>query len=270
VNRRPGPRTLLDLVLLMGVPALALSVYLLPAGTRRALSLAYLRPDALSLYASHLVHFRPAHLGTNVAGYLVAAGTGYLLAWAAGRRDRYRGALLSVLVALPPLLSALNVAVPRDRLGYGASGLVMAVAGLVPVFLFCHLRAVRGVDADVVDAPALFLIGLGAAAVAAPLGPPGHAVAAVALLVAVAYGRGIDLRLGALRELPAGHAELVAAGVVVTVGFPVVAFPADPRIAGGVVNLYTHLLGYALAFVPAYLAPGIGTDVLAPGSAAGG
>jgi len=36
------------------------------------------------------------------------------------------------------------------------------------------------------------------------------------------------------------------------VAYPFVAFPADPFQDGAVVNLYTHLFGFAIGFIAAY------------------
>jgi hypothetical protein len=250
-----------DAAILAGVPALLVAVYLLPVPVKRSLALSYLDPRPATLYLSHLVHLRPSHLLANVVGYLLVVPTGYLLAAAAGRRRAFRVASLAVLLAVPVALSALNVALPRPRIGYGFSGVVMGFLGLVPVATFWYLDARIG-GVSVHHAPALFLLGLAVAAVAAPTGGVGRAVAGIALLASVAYLREAGLSVGALRTLPPGGLELVAVAVVVVVGYPFVAFPADPRVAAGVLNLYAHLLGYALAFIPAYLTPGIG---IAPG-----
>lgn len=246
-----------DLAVMVGIPALLVAVYLLPLPVRRSLTLSYLDPRPLTAVASHFVHLRLPHLAANLVGYLIVVPTGYALAAAAGRRREFRVAAAAVLAALPVALSALNVAFPRPRVGFGFSGIVMGFLGLVPVAAFWYLDArVDGVS--VRDAPMLFLVGLAVAAVAAPIGVVGLAVGGVAIVGALAYLRGTDLTLGALRALPPGGLELVAVAVVVVAGYPVVAFPADPRVQGGVLNLYAHLLGYALAFIPAYLTPGLG------------
>jgi hypothetical protein len=261
-RRSRVPAAALDVALLAGPPAALVAVFALPAGVRRGLALSLLDPAPVTLYTAHLVHFRLSHLAANVVGYAVAGTTGYLLAAAAGTRARYRGALAVVLVVLPVALSGLNLLFPRPRIGYGASGVVMGAVGLVPVFLFAYLDGVPGIDAGVADAPALFFAGLAVAAVAAPLGALGRWIGVAAVLAAVLYGLEVGLDRDALGALPSGHPELLAASVVVAVGYPAVAFPADPAVEGGIVDLYTHLLGYALAFVPAYLAPGIGLGAL--------
>jgi drug/metabolite transporter (DMT)-like permease len=64
----------------------------------------------------------------------------------------------------------------------------------------------------------------------------------------------------------AGHFELFAVGLVAFLAFPFVAFPADPVADGAVVNLYVHVLGYALAFVATYASIEVGVRL--PGSEA--
>jgi membrane associated rhomboid family serine protease len=252
---------LFDALLLAGFPLALVGVYLLPTGTKRALALDYLDPEPLTLYTSHLVHFRPSHLGANLLGFALAATAAYLLATAAGDRRRFRVAMTVVLVALPVVLSGLNVLWTRPRIGYGASGVTMAVAGLLPVFAFVYLDAVPRVDATVADAPAVFFAGLAVAGVGGPLGGVGDAVGAAAGLAVVLYAVDVRVPVRALRSLPAGHPELLATAVLLAVGYPLLAFPADPYVTGGVVDLYTHLLGYALAFIAAYLTPGVGLSL---------
>jgi hypothetical protein len=51
--------------------------------------------------------------------------------------------------------------------------------------------------------------------------------------------------------------------VVVFLSYPFVAFPSNPIGDGTVVNLYTHLLGFALGFISTYslrIVTGFGSD----------
>lgn len=257
--------TLLDGLLVGGVPVTVVAVYFLPSSAKWALVLNYLDPTVLTLYTAHFVHFEPTHLATNALGFLLAASTGYALATAAGERRRFRVALTVIVVVLPPVLSLLNVAWPRRGVGYGASGVVMGVAGLLPLLLFGYFDGVTDIDATVADAPMLFFAGLAVASVAAPVGRIGYVVAGVAIVGSVAYGRDTGVRLDVIRSLPPGHPELLAVGAVIAVGYPLAAFPQDPWLRTGVINLYLHLLGYALGFIPAYLTPGVGIQWLLPG-----
>ncbi|TKX72914.1 rhomboid family intramembrane serine protease [Halorubrum sp. GN11_10-6_MGM] len=253
---------LADACLLVGPPVLYLLVFLAPSETRLALSLSHTAPTFYSLYTSHFVHFTEAHLTANVVGYLIAATVGYLLAHIAGTRGRYRIALFVIVTVLPPVLSLLNLAIPRQSIGYGASGVVMGVVGLVPVFVFVYLHHRPQTGGSVEDAPVLFFCGFAVVGVSAPIGWLGAGVSAAALLSAVLYGIDIRIDFGSVRRLPPGHLELLAAGVIIGVGYPAVAFPSNLHVQGGIVNLYVHLLGYALGFIPAYLTPSIGSEIL--------
>lgn len=132
----------LDLVALAAVPAVLLAVFALPEPTRRSLAFAYHDPTALTALSAHYVHFDPNHLLANLAGYGLLAGVGYLLAAASRRRRFFFVAFSTVCVAFPVVLSALNLAVPRRAVGFGFSGVNMAFAGLLPLFLaaFVHTR----------------------------------------------------------------------------------------------------------------------------------
>jgi hypothetical protein len=253
---------LADACLVVGPPALYLLVFLAPTETRVALALSHTAPSFYSLYTSHFVHFTVAHLTANVVGYLIATTVGYLLARTARARGRYRIALFVIVTVLPPVLSVLNLAISRPSIGYGASGVVMGAVGLVPVFMFVYLHHQSGVGGSVEDAPILFFCGFAVVGVSAPIGWLGVGVSAAALLSAALYGIDIRIDLRSLVALPPGHLELLVAGVIIGVGYPAVAFPSNPYVQGGLVNLYVHLLGYAFGFIPAYLTPSVGSNVL--------
>lgn len=250
-----------DACLLAGPPVLYLLVFLAPSEMRYTLSLSHTAPTFYSLYTSHFVHFTEPHLIANVIGYLTATTVGYLLAYTAGTRRRYRTALSIIITVLPVVLSVLNIIFPRPSIGYGASGVVMGAVGLVPVFVFVYLHHQPRTGGSVEDAPVLFFCGFAVIGMSAPIGWLGIGISIAALLSAVLYI--LDIRaLGALTALPPGHVELLVAGVILGVGYPAVAFPSDPRVQGGTVNLYIHVLGYVFGFIPAYLTPSVGSDVL--------
>lgn len=253
---------LVDACLLVGPPALYVLVFLTPSEARLALTLSHTAPSYYALYTSHFVHFTAAHLVANVVGYLIATTVGYLLARTAGARGRYRVALFVIVTVLPTVLSALNLVIPRSSVGYGASGVVMGAVGLVPVFVFVYLDHLPRVGGSVENAPILLFCGFAIVGISAPIGWLGAGITAAALLSAVLYGIEIPIDFKSLTALPPGHLELLIAGVLIGVGYPVVAFPPDPHVQGGLVNLYVHLLGYAFGFIPAYLTPGVGSNVL--------
>ncbi|MFW6317995.1 MAG: hypothetical protein ACOC06_05955, partial [Halorubrum sp.] len=159
-------------------------------------------------------------------------------------------------------LSALNLAVPRDAIGFGFSGINMALAGLLPLLLWTYGRARFAPEASIRALPAAFFALVGwIALLALPLSTTGVGLAGLATgivggLLAVLYASsaGVPVRATARDGVRAigsrpGEGDLFAVGAVLAVGYPVVGFPANPTGPGGVVNLYVHLLGFCLAFI---------------------
>ncbi len=249
-----------DLVALAAVPAALVAVFALPLSVRRDLVLAYTDPTLLTAFAAHFVHLDAAHLATNLGAYVLVVPVAYLLCVLSGRRTEFYVAGVAFVVAFPLALSALDVALVRPRVGYGFSGVNAAFFGFLPVALFGYLPARLGVPVAVRDAPSLFFAGSAlVAVVAVPASPLSLSVAAVAALAATAYVHECYPALAPLRRrfaaLPAypGYAELAVVGAGAFAAFPFAAFPADPASGGAVVNLYAHLLGYALAFITSYV-----------------
>jgi hypothetical protein len=258
---RAGIR-LVDLLVLLAVPAVLLAVFALPEATRRSLAFAYADPTVATAFSAHYVHLTVGHLAGNVAGYCLLAGVGYALAVLGGARRFFLTALATFLLAFPFVLSALNLAVPRDAIGFGFSGVNMALAGLLPLVLGAYARERFGFAESVRALPAVFFALVGwIALLALPLSTTGLGVAGLATgvaggLLALLYAWSARLSVRAsVRDLAHAVAsnpedgDLFVAGAVLVVGYPVVGFPADPTGAGSVVNLYVHFLGFCLAFI---------------------
>jgi hypothetical protein len=251
-----------DAVLLATVPTVLVGVFLLPEPTREAFVLDYRAPTAVAAYASHFVHFGAAHLAGNLAAYALAVLPAYCYCAAAGRRTDFLAVFGAVLAGFPYALSGLNAVFVRPSVGYGFSGLAMAFLGFLPVALaaFTRERLLPGVTLD--HAPLLFFAGAGVVAVfavlAAPASPLSLAAVAVAVLGVAAYGRSLwrSVDTGSLRTAAtrAGDADFAAAGVVLVLAAPFVAFPRRAAGSGYVLNVYTHLLGFCLGFVVPYVA----------------
>lgn len=250
-----------DPVALATVPAALVAVFALPLSVRRDLVLAYTDPTLLTAFAAHFVHLDAAHLVTNLAVYALVVPAVYLLCVLSGRRTEFYVAGVAFVVAFPLALSALDVALVRPRVGYGFSGVNAAFFGFLPIALFGYLPARLGVPVAVRDAPSLFFAGSAlVAVVAVPPSTASLSVAAVAVLAATAYVHEcypalapLYRRLLALPTTYPGYAELAVVGAGAFAAFPLAAFPADPASDGVVVNLYAHLLGYALAFIASYV-----------------
>ena len=263
--------SLLDAALICAVPVVLLWVFSLPTGVREAYVLDYTDPTLPTMYASNFVHRSASHLWTNLLGYAVIVPTAYLLCLFGDRRALFRVAFPSFLLVLPVCLSALNLVLFRQSVGFGFSGVVMGYFGLLTVALFGYLGHRTDADVGARHSPILFFVGIVIIAVSiAPATRASIAVSAAALAACLLYWRylpGAGRLLGRSGELLGGtrpgYAELGAVGLLLFVSYPFIAFPADPFRGGTVVNLYTHLLGYALGFTSAYaiqMLPGNGVD----------
>ena len=251
-----------DLLVLLAVPAVLIAVFALPESTRRSLAFAYADPTVPTAFTAHYVHLDAGHLAGNVASYCLLAGVGYALAVLGDARRFFLTALAAFLLAFPFALSALNLAVPRDAIGFGFSGINMALAGVLPLLLGTYARERFAPGASLRALPAVFFALLGwIALLALPLSTTGVGLAGLAVgvagaLLALIYASSAGIRVLATarrgaREIASrpGEGDLFAVGAVLVVGYPVVGFPSDPTGAGSVVNLYVHLLGFSLAFI---------------------
>ncbi len=251
-----------DLLVLLAVPAVLIAVFALPEATRRSLAFAYADPTLPTAFAAHYVHLDAGHLAGNAAGYCLLAGVGYALAVLGGARRFFLTALATFLLAFPFALSALNLAVPRDAIGFGFSGINMALAGLLPLLLGTYARERFAPDASLRALPAVFFALVGwIALLALPVSTTGVGLAGLAtgvagVLLALLYASSAGVPvIATVREVARtvasrpGEGDLFAVGAVLVVGYPVVGFPSDPTGAGSVVNLYVHLLGFSLAFI---------------------
>lgn len=248
-----------DCLALSVVPAVLVAVFLLPVETRMEFAFVYRRPTVLTAYTAHFVHRSLDHLLASVGGYVLLAGTGYVLAVLADARRLFGLAAATYLLAFPAVLSALNLAVPRNAVGYGFSGMTMAFAGLLPVVVAAYARRRLHPAVSVRHAPAGFLAVVAAVAVLVPVPGwilPGTAVVAVVAATGFARSAWRALRSTGPRVTARepGWPDAFALGVVVFVGYPLVGFPTEPSTTAGVVNTYVHLLGFCLAFLVAYVA----------------
>lgn len=256
-----------DLFVLAAVPVALWLVYLLPEATRRSLAFEYWDPTPLTAFASAYVHLDAGHLLANVGAYAVVVAVVFALSVASGRRRRFYTVFATFLVVFPLALSYLNLTVPRHAVAFGFSGVVMAFAGYLPLALADYLHVRFDVGPGTALAPVFFFCSLAVVAALSVrtvvpgdatvlLGTSGLVVVAVlsALLFAVAaYDESRRFRAKLQAAVHAtGHFELGVAGFVLLALFPFVAFPADPTVGGHTLNLYVHLLGYALGFTVTY------------------
>lgn len=261
-----------DILALAAVPLALVAVFALPAGLRRSLAFEYANPSLLTAALAPFVHLDLGHLLVNVGGFALVAAVAYALAVASGRRRRFVPVFVTFVLVFPPVLSYLNLAVPRAAYSVGYSGVVLAFVGYLPIGIADLLETHFDVGPRDRVAPGTFFLGLALVAslsvrsvvpsnATVTLGTAGLVLAALlcALLFWLETHAGGQTGLQArLADGPAGTVELLAVATVLFVGMQFVAFPADPAREGGVVNLYVHVLGYALGFLTVYA-----TDLLA-------
>lgn len=250
-----------DVLVLAVVPGVLASLLLVPAGVRRDLALSYVEPTLLSAFASHFVHLHAGHLATNLAVYAMVVPITLLLCALAGRRREFYVAFATFLLGFPLLLSALNVALARPRLGYGFSGVNAAFFGLLPIALCWYAERQLGARTGPHDAPTLFFACTTVVAVVAvPPSVGSLSIAALGMVATGVYAREAAPGLAASRRgLEAtwrsrpGYVGLCFVGVGTFALFPALAFPTYPAGGGQVVNVYAHLLGFALGFIASYV-----------------
>lgn len=247
-----------DVVAILAVPLVLVGVFLLPEGTRRALAFSYTEPTLLTAFTANFVHLGAGHLLANVASYALVVPLVYLLSALSGRRLRFFVAFTTFLLALPAALSYLNLAISRPGIAVGFSGVNMAFVGFLPLALSSFLREHFAVDGELDVAGGLFFAGLAFVAVLSVQSIVTYGVAAASVLAAALFFfSAVELRGPTRPDIRAaaaagGYFELAAVAFVLFAGLPMLAFPADPVDGGTIVNLYVHLLGYALGFIATY------------------
>ncbi|QLG29446.1 hypothetical protein HUG10_07285 [Halorarum halophilum] len=253
----------MDLVLLSTVPVLLLLVHALPEPVRRGLAFRFRAPTLVTAYTSHFVHLSLEHLLVNLVGYILLAGVCYVLAVLADRRQLFGMAITTYLLAFPLVLSALNLAIPRDAIGYGFSGVNMALLGLLPLLLAEYTEQNLNPAVGVRHAPSLFFSGLVLVSlVALPLTLLSVGLAIAAGFVVLLYASSLRT---SHRESPTAASESVLTGsssgwadqffigLIVFLGYLFIGFPLSATVDGAVLNTYAHLLGFCLAFIVHYL-----------------
>ena len=255
-------RSLLDVFPIVAVAALLVGVYSLPAPVKREFVFDYGTPTLLTAYTAHFVHFSVAHLAGNLAAFVLVAGTMYALLVRAGGRRVFFVFGATLFIAFPVTLSVLNLAVPRDGVTYGFSGLNMAISGFLPVAIATHVerRLDRPVDGAVLLVAFFASVGY-IAAIALPRSTHSNAVALVAVGVVlgsalrydVSFRSGLSFVRRCLGRF-GGPEALSTVGVGVWAVLLSAGFPETVADESAVTNIYVHFLGYALGFTSAYLA----------------
>lgn len=253
-----------DCVALAAVPATVAGLFVgLSTAQRRGLAFDYADPSPVTAFTAHYVHVSVGHFAANLVGFVLLAGTAYVLAVLSDRRELFGVAAVTYLGAFPFVLSGLNLALSRNAVEYGISGVNMAFAGLLGLLLVAYAR--RRVDGRVRlrYAPAVFFAAAAAVSLLAvesrslALG-----IATVSALAAVGYVAVWWRRVADEPPSAAGDSgrwlDVGVLAAAVLVGGLYVAFPDSGTGGDVVVNLYVHLLGFSLGFVVPYVAVTLG------------
>ena len=233
-------------------------VTFLPVSVRRSLAFEYAEPTVLTAYTAPFVHFSLSHLVGNLLVFLLTIGVIHHL----GRRDGtpwiLLGALVVVLSAFPATLSFLNLAIPRNGVTYGFSGVNMAFVGFLPIAIvqFIERRLRRSVDTTLLLASFFGSIALVTGS-AVPRSPISISVLIAAATLTMVFGSwfvvGERRRTPRSRWLPVISDPSLLIGLGTWTAVLSVAFPSVAVSDGSVVNVYVHFVGYALGFTTAYL-----------------
>lgn len=240
--------------------SIIIGVFGLTESTRRALSFAYADPSLRTAYTAPFVHFSAAHLAGNVAAFLLVSGAFYALSGHTRPPWLFLSALVAALSIFPVTLSLLNLAVPRDAITYGFSGVNMALVGFLPVAVGRYIEARRGRPIDTTLLLAGFFLSIsGIAMLAVPRSALAFAVGTAGLALSVLFGGSFvrhERRLANSQDRWRTTASDPA--VIVGIGtwglLLATAFPQTVATGGSVTNVYAHFVGYALGFMTAYLA----------------
>lgn len=248
---------LADLIVLAGLAGALVAVHALDRSTRETLVFDTTAPTVTTAFTSHFVHLSELHLVGNLTVYLPAVSIAYLLCVLSGRRQLFWTTLLTLLVVFPFALSGLQLVFPRERLIYGFSGITAGIVGLAGFVLVGYLRETIAPGIGDEYAPVILFAMTGVTALIALPDRAwrveiGLGALALGLLYVVGAVRAQGLpgreRLRAALDRP-GYLEVAGAGAGLLVGYPFVAFQEAVVPGGGVIDVYVHLLGYALAFI---------------------
>lgn len=250
----------LDLAAIGVVPAFLIGVFALPTAVRERFVFENAAPTVRAAYLSHFVHRQQLHLVGNLMVYLVVAPVTYLLCVLAGRRLLFRATFVTLLTVFPFALSVMQLLFPRQREILGFSGLNAGLFGLLCVAWVLYVSEQFLDPTSTRYAPAVLFVVCGAIAL---ITLPARAWRLEIGLGSLAVGVGYVLLwasntrsdLTGIRQRVArpGYPELAGTGVGLIVSYPFVGFRRIVTSGTGVVDVYAHLLGFALAFIVVYV-----------------
>ncbi|MFO7925516.1 hypothetical protein [Natronomonas sp.] len=218
----------------------------------------YANPTISTAYTAHFVHFTPSHLGSNLAVFLFASGAIVVLVGRVGDHWLLVGYLTTLAVVLPVALSFSNLAIPRNSVTYGFSGINMAIVGFLPVATTRYLERKLEHPLDTSLLLTSFFLSMSyVGVVAVPLSTVSVALAAASVvfgsIFAIQFGRSVSEALLSGDTRSNTFDATLLSGVIVWIVLLSVGFPKIDATGDGVTNLYVHFMGYALGFTVSYL-----------------
>lgn len=272
------PRLLMDGCLL-ALPVMAMvGVYLLPTDVKLGYVLAYRDPTVVTAYVANFVHLEAGHLLANLLGYGLLVPAAYGFSRRSGRRRSFLIAVGVIVLVYPLVLSWLNVQLVRPRIGYGFSGVLLALAGLFTLTLGWAIARETSLGFDRRHAPLLFF---GWTAIVLTRGLPVTELTVGGLVLAggglIVYGgdvlRSVLARLGSSTgwTVEAEISMVLLGGLAVVLALPYSAFPESVGTGHSITNIYIHFLGFCLGFIAPFVTFQLEAwlDRLGPGGAAG-
>ncbi|MFC7199683.1 hypothetical protein [Halospeciosus flavus] len=247
-----------DLVLLIGPAVLLVWVFSLPTALRYTLVFDPAQPSLRTAFSANYVHLTWLHLLSNVAGYLLLASVVYLLAVINGTRRRFQTVVMGILLVFPVPLSYLDLVLDLPGIVLGFSGLNMALLGYGIVEISVYIRNYVTDRFDVENAPGFFFATTTFVGAMYAETTVGFVFLGASALIALFYWIEILLSIeflivGSKQILDhPGYVELLAGGILLSAGFVLAAFPADPVYHSSVVNIYLHFAGFAMGFISTY------------------
>ncbi|WP_238547498.1 hypothetical protein [Haloferax mediterranei] len=256
-----------DIALILTFPVILTLVHQLPLELRESLVFDYTDPTLLTAFTSSFVHLETGHLFTNVFLYFLVVPVLYILGVVSGSRRQFHVFVITVLVAFPPVLSYMNLAITRSSVTFGSSGIVMAFAGCLPLALADYFESEFGIGPVDTFAPMMFITSVGLISVLSVqsvipenstvlVGTAGLILVVlltILLYVISAYKQENDVRSKLRSSAEAtGYFELIIVTGFLFVTILLVAFPVDPTTEGGILNLYEHFVGYSLGFIASF------------------
>lgn len=247
-----------DVLLLAAVPTVLVAVFALPQAVKWRLAFRYTEPTVTAAFASHFVHLSSLHLLVNLVGVLLVVPTGYLLSASSARRGQFLTAFVTFVFAFPFALSGLNLVFVRPTVGVGFSGVVLAFVGYLGIAVMDFWGEWYDAPVDGRDSAWLFFLAI--ALLAFDVTVYGPAVAFLALLASALFLRDLVPSLGRERLARVGSrlvadtgGELAGFAIVVFLVYPTASITTTPDTANGIVNVYTHLLGFCLGYIVTYV-----------------